>query len=94
MILEKQASVLQTELEEVEILTPMQELSTMTTTPEYFNLYNEVEKETVTGDKVIVKELVRTSTESEILADIANLRNEAQNKLNQALELENLINNK
>ena len=62
--------------------------------PERFDIFTEKEAITVTGDKVIVKELLRTSTESEIRADIANYRNSAQDFLNKALELENLLINK
>ena len=56
------------------------------------SIYREVEKEDLEGNKVVIKELVRETTFDEIRADIANLRNDAQDKLNQANELEALLN--
>ena len=55
------------------------------------SIYQEVEKETTAGDKVIIKELVRETTYDEIRADVANYKNISADYLNQALELENLL---
>ena len=55
------------------------------------SIYQEVEKENLAGDKVIIKELVRETTYDEIRADISNLRNQAQDWLNQADALEALL---
>ena len=54
-------------------------------------IYQEVEKEDLAGDKVVIKELVRETTYDEIRADVANLRNQALDFNNQADELESLL---
>jgi hypothetical protein len=55
------------------------------------SIYQEVEKENLAGDKVVVKELVRETTYDEIRADVANLRNSAMDFTNQADALEALL---
>ena len=54
-------------------------------------IYNEVEKETVDGEKVVIKEFAGSFTKEELENDIANLDNNIRDLQNQKRDKENIL---